>query len=203
MKNKFSTLASNDSIEKTVKALEKNGIQTFVYETEEEVKKKVYNLLPEKAEIMSMSSVTVDTLGISDEIMNSEKYKSVKKKLSLMDMKTQWNEMRKLGSVADYSIGSVHAVTENGEIIIASASGSQLAAYAYGTGKAIWVVGTQKIVKDFQEGIHRLYEYCLPLENERALKVYNAPSKVGKILTINSEIQGRLTLIFLKKNIGF
>ena len=203
MNDKFLIPASNDSIQKAVAALEKNGILSFVYETEEEVRKKIFELLPENAEVMTMSSVTLDTLGISDEITNSNNYNSVRKKLKALDMKTQWNEMRKLGSIADYTIGSVHAVTENGEILIASATGSQIAAYAYGTGKAIFVVGTQKIVKDFQEGLQRIREYTFPLENERAKKVYNMPSKIGKVLTIYSETPGRLTLLFLKKKIGF
>lgn len=199
LENKYSRLANDEAIRKTMEALLRNGINSFVFVSTDEVKKKLFELLPENAEVMDMTSVTLKTLGISDIIVNSGKYDSLRKKLSTLDDHLR----RKLTCVADFAIGSVHAVTLNGEILIASATGSQLAAYAYGSGKVIWIVGTQKIVKDREEGMKRLYEYCLPLENERAKKVYKSSSKIGKILTINSETPGRLTVIFIKQNIGF
>lgn len=199
LENKYSKLANDEAIRKTMEALLKNGITSFVFVTADEVKKKLFELLPENAEVMDMTSVTLKKLGIADEVFNSGKYDSLRKKLSTLDDKLR----RKLSCVADFSIGSVHAVTLNGEILIASATGSQLAAYAYGSGKVIWIVGTQKIVKDREEGMKRLYEYCLPLENERAKKVYKSPSRMGKILTINSDTPGRLTILFIKQNIGF
>lgn len=199
LENKYSKLANDEAIRKTMEALLKNGITSFVFVTADEVKKKLFELLPEKAEVMDMTSVTLKKLGISDEIFNSGKYDSLRKKLSTLDEKLR----RKLSCVADFAIGSVHAVTLNGEILIASATGSQLAAYAYGSGKVIWIVGAQKIVKDREEGMKRLYEYCLPLENERAKKAYKSPSRMGKILTINSDTPGRLTILFIKQNIGF
>lgn len=195
----FSKPASDESIYKTESALNKNGIQTFTFDSKEDLKKKLFELLPEKAEVMTMTSVTIDSLGISEEILTSGRYDPVRKKMKLADSKAQ----RKMGSNADYSIGSVHAVTEEGEILIASRTGSQLSAYAYASAQIIWVVGTQKIVKDKEEGIKRIYEYSFPLENERAKKAYGEGSKVGKILTINSEVPGRLTILFLKQNIGF
>lgn len=199
LENKYSKLANDEAIRKTMEALLKNGITSFVFVTVDEVKKKLFELLPENAEVMDMTSMTLKKFGISDEIFNSGKYDSLRKKLSTLDDKLR----RKLSCVADFAIGSVHAVTLNGEILIASATGSQLAAYAYGSGKVIWIVGTQKIVKDREEGMKRLYEYCLPLENERAKKVYKSPSRMGKILTINSDTPGRLTILFIKQNIGF
>lgn len=195
----FSTLASDEVLSRTMRELFKNGITAIAFDTIVALKKKFFELLPEKAEIMTMTSVTLDTLGISEEISNSGKYESVRNKLRSLGEKTQ----KKAGSIAEYSIGSVNAVTENGEILIASATGSQLSAYAYASDKVIWVVGTQKIVKDREEGIKRIYDYCFPLEDARSRKVYNVGSKVGKILTINSETPGRLTILFLKENIGF
>ena len=195
----FSKLANDESINKTVAALKKNGIESFTFDSKENLKKKLFELLPEKAEVMTMTSVTIDTLGISEEILNSGRFDPVRNRTKSLDSKAQ----RTIRCSADYSIGSVHAITENGEVLIASATGSQLSAYAYASGKIIWVVGTQKIVKNKDEGIKRIYEYSFPLENERAQKAYNEGSKVGKILTINSEVPGRLTILFLKENIGF
>lgn len=195
----FSTPASDKSLSKTMKELFKNGITSISFDSRQSLIKKLYELIPENAEVMTMTSVTLDTLGISEEISSSSKYRSVRNKLRLLGDKDQ----KKVGSVSEYTLGSVNAVTENGEILIASATGSQLSAYAYASEHVIWVVGTQKIVKDKEEGTKRIYDYCFPLENARSKKVYNVGSKVGKILTINSEIPGRLTILFLKENIGF
>lgn len=203
MKN-WSKLASAESITKTVENLKANGINAIVVKNRKEAKKKVLELLPQGAEVMTMSSVTIDTLGLSKEINESNNYISVKNKLMKMDRKTQGREMQKLGAAPEYAVGSVQAVTEDGKIIIASNSGSQLPAYAYGSSHILWVAGTQKIVKDVSEGMKRIYDYVLPLESERMQKLYGFNSFVSKLLIINKEIMpNRLTLILVKENLGF
>jgi acyl-CoA hydrolase len=203
MAKDFLTLATEESIVKTVEALVANGIEAFVFNSREELKKKVFEMVPENAEIMTMTSVSLDTLGIPAEINDSGRYNSIRKKLERMDKKTQRNEMRKLSAAPDYAIGSVHAITENGEVMIASATGSELPAYAYGASRVIWVVGTQKIVKDAYEAVERIYKYCLPLEDARSKKAYGIGSKVAKLLTIASESHGRITILFLNEEVGF
>jgi acyl-CoA hydrolase len=203
MAKDFLTLATEESIVKTVEALVANGIEAFVFNSREELKKKVFEMVPENAEIMTMTSVSLDTLGIPAEINDSGRYNSIRKKLERMDKKTQRNEMRKLSAAPDYAIGSVQAITENGEVMIASATGSELSAYAYGASRVIWVVGTQKIVKDAYEAVERIYKYCLPLEDARSKKAYGIGSKVAKLLTIASESHGRITILFLNEEVGF
>jgi hypothetical protein len=136
--------------------------------------------------------------------MESGRYDAVKNRLAALDSAQDADRKRELGAAPPYAVGSVHAVTRQGELLIASNSGSQLPAYAYGAGQVIWVVGTQKIVKDRDEGLQRIYEYSFPLENERAQEAYGEGSNVSKILIINREKQpGRLTLILVKEKSGF
>ena len=202
--NKWNTLATNESIAKTIKNLKANGINAVVVENGSQAKIKVLDLLPKGAEVMIMSSVTLETLGLPEEINKSSKFDSVKNKLAKMDRKTQGLEMRRIGAAPEYAIGSVHAVTEDGKLLIASNTGSQLPAYAYGSSHVIWVAGTQKIVKNVDDGIKRIYEHSLPLESERAKKVYGTPSNVSKLLIINEEISpDRLTIILVKEILGF
>ncbi len=202
--NNWNTLATDESIQKTITALKANGINAMVVENGEEAKKKALEFLPQGAEVIAMSSATLDTLSISQEINESGKYNSVKNKLSKMDRKTQGLEMQKLGAAPEYAIGSVHAVTEDGKLIIASNTGSQLPAYAYAASHVIWVVGTQKIVANLDAGMKRIYEYVLPLESERMQKTYGVGSFVSKLLIINKEIApNRLTLILVKEKLGF
>ena len=204
--DKWNELASKDSVEKTIQSLKENGIEAKFVSTGEDAKEEVFKIIPEGAEVMTMSSVTLDTLGISNQVQESGKLTSVKNKLGKMDRETQGLEMQKLGAAPEWAVGSVHAVTEEGNILVASNSGSQLPAYVYGSAHIIWVVGTQKIVKDTTSGIKRIYEYVLPLESERANKAYNITtgSNVSKLLIINKEVKpDRLTIIFVGEVLGF
>ena len=202
--SEFSRLASAAQIERTMQALEANNIHTILAENGAVAKKKLFEILPGDAEVFTSSSVTLNALGISDEIDKSGHYDSVRAKLGEMDPKTQTREMQKMGATPEYMIGSVHAVTETGRILIASLSGSQLAGYAAAAEHIIWVVGTQKIVPTLEEGIRRLQEYTLPLEDARAFKAYGIHSSINKLLIVKKEvIPGRTTMILVKENLGF
>src|SRR5438105_2188315 len=160
----WDTLVDEQALSKTVEALKKNGMNSVVVEKGEEAKKKVLEMLPEGAEVMNMSSVTLDTIGLSEEITNSGKYKTVKNELAKMNRDTQHLEMQRLGAAPEWSVGSVHAVTQEGHVFIASNTGSQLPAYVYGSAHVIWVVGIQKIVENNDAAMKRIYDYVLPLE---------------------------------------
>lgn len=202
--DKWTIIPEQSIIEKTVEALKTNGVNALVVENKKEAKKKVLQLVPEGAEVMTMTSATLDAIGIPSEINESDKYDSIRNKLNSMDRKTQGRQMQKLGAAPDYVIGSVHGVTEDGKILIASNTGSQLAAYVYGSDHVIWVVGAQKIVKDLDSAWKRLYEHTLPLESERLKKIYGVPSNVSKVLIIQKEVKPeRITLIFVKEVLGF
>ena len=143
------------------------------------------------------------TISVDEEITKSGKYNSVRNKLMAMDRKTENRQMQQIGAAPEWAVGSVHAVTEEGQIMIASASGSQLPGYASGADHVIWIVGTQKIVKNIDDGFKRIYEHCLPLENERAKKVYGRPSSVNKLLIIYKDPSPRTSLIFVNEVLGF
>lgn len=203
--NKWDTLASDQIIEKTVQSLIANGMNALVIEKGDQAKRKVLEMLPHNAEVMTMTSFTLDTIGLTEAILNSTKHLSVRKQLMSLDPEKERKQMKKLGSVHEYVIGSVHAVTQEGQVLVASNSGSQLPAYSYGADHVIWVVGTQKIVQNVEAGIQRIYQHCLPLESERAKKAYGvAGSFVSKLLVFYKEpLPERATLIFVKEKLGY
>lgn len=200
----WNQLASKEQIDKTIAALKQNGITAELVESGEQAKEKLTQLMPEGAEVMDMSSETLQTIGVADLIRESGQYNSVHKELLGMNRETQDREMQRLGAAPEYAVGSVHAVTEDGWVYIASNTGSQLPAYAYGAGKIIWVVGAQKIVKDKEQALQRIYNYVLPLESKRMQKLYGMNSNVSKLLEISKEIKpGRIHIIFVNEKLGF
>ncbi|MDB5076322.1 MAG: hypothetical protein JWO42_2501 [Chloroflexi bacterium] len=206
----WAKLASDEQIARTAAALEANGMRTIVADTGDAARHEVFKLLPVGAQVLTMTSRTLETIGVAEEInepsevTEPRRFDAVRPKLLQMDMKTQWSEMRRLGASPDYTIGSVHAVTEHGEVLVASASGSQHAAYVYGAGSVIWVVGSQKIVADRDAAFKRIYEYSLPREDERAREAYGMGSAVNKVLVVNREFMpDRITIILVKQELGF
>ncbi len=200
----FSKLADDITIKRTAAALENNGMKAIIVKNRNDAKKLVLGLIPKGAEIMTMTSETLEAISLGKEINESGEFNAVRPKLMKMDRTKQSKEMQKMGAAPEWVIGSVHAITEDGSIVIASASGSQLPAYAYGSSHVIWIAGSQKIVKGIDEAIKRIYEYVLPLEDARALKAYGIHSGVFKTLIINKEITpGRITMIIVKEKMGF
>ena len=121
-----------------------------------------------------------------------------------MDRKTQSDDIRRLASAPDVMLGSVHAVTTAGSLLVASMSGSQLGPYVTGAGRVIFVVGIQKIVSDLDEGLRRINEYAFPREDARAQVAYGIHSAVNKVLIINREITpGRITVVLVDEVLGF
>ena len=121
-----------------------------------------------------------------------------------MNRETQGREIRKLIAAPDFAAGSVHAVTEDGHVLIASATGSQLGPYASGAGRVIWVVGAQKIVKDLNAGFRRIQEHVVPLEEEHMQQLYKVGTAVNEMLIVNRATRpGRITMILVKEELGF
>ncbi len=202
--DKWSKLPSKEIIEKTIKALKKNNIDAYFVETQEEARHKALDLIPENARVLASQSQTLEKIGLADLIDNSRRFASVRKEYMAFDREKEADKIRISRSTPDIIMGSVHAVTEKGEVMIASNMGSQLAAYVYGAKKVIWIVGTQKIVKNLDMGFKRIYEHSLPLESERLKKIYGVESNVSKILIYNKEsLPSRTTLIFVNKILGY
>lgn len=197
-------LANDAVIQKTITSLKENGIEACVVENKEEAKQKALEMIPQKSEVMTMTSMTLEAIGLDEEINKSGRFISARDKLFSMNKNAQAEEMNKIGAAPQYVLGSVHAVSQDGHALIASATGSQLPAYVYGALKVIWVVGAQKIVKNTEQGIKRIYEYTFPLEDARARKAYGMGSGVNKLLIVNKEVNaGRIAMIIVKEKLGF
>jgi LUD domain len=201
---RFGTARDHATVKRTAAALEANGITVLRAANAAEAKRIVLGLIPEGSQVHHGASQTLVSTGITDTFQESDDYEYLRPRIGSMDRTTQADEMRRLGAAPDVMLGSVHAVTETGSLIAASMGGSQLGPYVSGAGRVILVVGTQKIVSDLEEGLRRIDEYALPLEDARAMAAYGIHSAVNKVLIINREISpGRITVVFVDEVLGF
>ena len=200
----FAGLASAERIATAAAALQRNGIGSHVTGSGAEARRLVSSLLPDGAEVYNNTSQTLEDIGVADDIERSGRYQPLRLRLYRMDREMQRREMRTLAASPDYVVGSVHALTEAGSLLIASASGSQLGPLVSGAAQVIFVIGGQKIVGDVETGMRRIYEYCYPLEDARARRAYGVPSGVNNILIINKVMTpGRVTAILVEERLGF
>jgi hypothetical protein len=199
----FERPADRAHLERTGAALVGRGFKAQVADSAEHARQLVLEAIPEGAEVHLALSETMRELGLASEIDESGRYDSVRSRLNALDRETQSREMRKLGAAPDYIVGSAHAVTDDGEIIVGSGSGSQLGAYAYAGGNVILVIGHQKLVRDLDEGLRRVREYSLPREYARMQDAGFPGSLLAKTLIIHHEPSGRISVILVPKTLGF
>ena len=200
----FARLASDEQIEGAASALQRNGITSLVVDSGEQARDAVRTILPIGAEVFNNTSRTLEAIGIAEDIERSGLYQPLRPRLYQMDREMQAREMRQLAAAPDFVVGSAHAVTAGGSVLIASASGSQLGPLVSGAGHVILVIGGQKIVPDVATGLRRIAEYCFPLEDRRAREAYGVPSGVNNVLIINRAIApGRVSAIVVRQSLGF
>jgi hypothetical protein len=203
----FNHLAEPQIVQKTVAALIKNGISAEQVQSAASAQQRVREIIPAGARVMTMTSVTLEQTGLLD-ILNQAPYQSVKNQLAAMNRDEHGERMQEIGAAPTWAVGSVHAVTQQGEVIIASNTGSQLPAYAYGAAQVLWVVSTKKIVTDLDAAMQRIQAHIVPQESQRARQAYNLPDSwhtfVSKLLIINREVApNRIRLLFVNEDLGF
>ena len=183
----WGAVATEEQIASTVSALRERGFDVEVVDDADAARAAVLALIPDGAEVHQASSTTLDQIGVTDAINTSGSYQPVRPRIFAMDRATQGAEIRQLMSAPAYMLGSVHAITQDGSLVTASKSGSQLGPYASGAGKLILVAGTNKIVSDLDEAFRRIDQHSLPLEDARARIAYGFGSSVHKLLVLNAE----------------
>jgi acyl-CoA hydrolase len=152
---------------------------------------------------MTNTSVTLAETGLADAINDGGgRWESARNKMFALDFATQAQQMKAIGGQPDYALGSVHAVTRDGTLVIASASGSQLVSYPWGAASVIFVVGAQKLVPTLAAAHERIYQHSLPLEDARAQAAYEQHSQVGKILEIHQELPGRIHVVLIRQPVA-
>lgn len=203
----YTDLASAPSLEKTKSALKEKGYDVITVENGADALAKIKELIPSGASVMNGSSVTLEQIGYK-EYLESGKHPWVDlhAKVTAEDDKEKRAKLRKESVLSDYYLGSVHAMTEDGQIVIASNTGSQLPHVVFTSPNLIFVVSTKKIVPDLAEAFKRLEEHVVPLEDKHMLGLYNVHTALNKVLIFKGEaamIQRKIHILFVKEDLGF
>jgi hypothetical protein len=197
------SIAPTEEVLETADALRRNGFEVHVVPTAEAAHTLATSLVPRGAEVFTATSVTLDETGLST-TFNGGDYAGIRSTLtSLAGDPANKKEMKRLISAVDYVVSSVHAVTRDGKLLVASATGSQLGIQAYGADKVLFVIGTQKVVDDVDAGVARIENHVVPLEDTRALAAYGVNTSFSKLLILNKEMPGRVTVILVEEPLGY
>lgn len=200
----FADPAPVQRLERAAAALTAHGFTVEILDDVAAARTRVKDLIPEGASVFTGASETLRRSGIEADINASGRYDAIRPRVLAMDRATEADAIRRLLASPDVAVGSVHAVTETGSLVIASGSGSQLPGYAGGAARAIWVAGAQKVVPDLSTALRRVEEHCLPLESARTLELHGWPSAVSRLLVLNAEpYPDRGFVLLLREAIGF
>jgi hypothetical protein len=196
------------TLEATAAAVTARGVRTEIVDTRAEALALVKSLIPAGMSVMTGASVTLKEIGLEDYLIsNAHPWKNLKADIVAEKDPVKQRALRRTAILSDYFLGSVHAVVETGELVIASASGSQLGPYAFSASNVIWIAGAQKIVKTLEEGISRIKEYIMPHEEERMRTLTGGKmgTMLGKLLIFEREppfLERHITLILVKEATG-
>jgi len=191
-------------IKNIIEALRARGFEAEFVSDRKAALEKVRSLLPDGARVMTGGSKTLEEIGFTPLLMSGDHpWVNLKSKIMAENDREKQFALRREAVFADYFLRSVHAVTSSGQLVAGSATGSQLAAYAYGGRNLILVVGTQKIVEDLDEALRRLREHSVPLEDRR-MKSMGAPGTyLSKIFIYEREAQRNVHVILVNEKLGF
>lgn len=199
----FTTPPSAARLAEVAERLRERNFQVLIVDTAADAGTAVLERVPQGSEVHTGKSKTLEDAGIFQALMESDRYDFLRKRIFKMDRQTQAREIRKLGSAPDFMLGSVHAVTEAGQLVTASASGSQLGPYASGAGQLILVVGSQKLVPDLEAALARIRDHVQPYEDERLREQMGVGTQLARILVLERDFRpGRTTIILVREPVG-
>jgi len=190
-------------LEAVAQRLRDRNFEVVVVDNGEQAKTEVLKRIPEGASIHSGKSKTLEDIGLFNELMETESYDFIRRRTMKMDRRTQMAEINKMSATPDVMVNSAHAVTEAGQILITSASGSQLGPIASGAGHLILVIGSQKIVPDLDAAFRRITDVVFPYEDARLRQQMGVGTQIARTLILERDFMpGRTTVILVREPVG-
>ena len=156
---------------------------------------------------MNGSSVTLEQIGFVDYLkFGTHGWNNLHEGIVAEQAPVKQSALRKQAVLSDYYLGSIQALTEDGEFIVASNTGSQLPHIVFTSPNLIFVVSTKKIVPTFSEAMKRLEDYIIPLEEKHMIEKYGVGTAANKIIFFkgeNPKLGRKVRMILVEENLGF
>ena len=192
------------AIQRTVEGLKSRNVDAVVAENGDQARELLIGMIPAGAEVFKSTSETLDSIGYSDFIRETDRYKNLYMEIAAEPDRDRQRELRRLASVAEYYVGSVHAIAETGEVIVASGSGSQLGAYVFGAKYVIWVAGVQKICPTLEDALARVKGFSVERHHQWAVSQGRPAAPLGKLTIFeNEQNPDRIKMVLIKESLGW
>lgn len=203
----YTTLASKEAVDKTVAALTANSFMPEVLPNKEAALARIKDLIPKGASVMNGASTTLQQIGYVDYLKAKQHgWRNIHDTILEETDEAKKAELRKMGVLSDFYLGSVHGLTEDGKMLIASNSGSQLPHLAFTSPNLILVVSTQKIVPTLHDAMDRLEKQVIPLEDARMKAAYGYGTMLNKTLVLHKEnpaLGRKVHVLLVEEKLGF
>lgn len=203
----YNQLAAKEVVDRTVKALNSKNILTVVAKNGKEALNEIKKIIPQGASLMNGASKTLEQIGFLEYLKSGEhNWNDLHAKVFSENDPVKRLVLRKQATLSDFYLGSVNALTESGEFIVASATGSQLPQIVYTSPNLIFVVSTKKIVSNMNEAIERLEKHVVPLEDKNMREKFGIGTSLNKIVIFKNEnprMGRKVHLILVEEDLGY
>ena len=203
-------------VEKTIQNLEKNNMEAYFVQDENELIDKVKEIVKEGSTVAVGGSMTLFETGVIDLLRNG-KYKFLDRYEEGLT-KEQVQKVYRDSFSSDAYFVSTNALTEDGELFNIDGNGNRVAAMIYGPSTVIVVAGINKIVSNLEEAKIRVKNYAAPI-NAKRLNKDTPCTKVGHCVDCSSKDRicshyvvtgrqtthnkGRIKVIIVNKEFGY
>ena len=196
--------ATAESVSRTIEALASRNVEAELVDSREAALARLLELVPEGSEVFVSTSETLDTIGYTAHMDGNDRYINLHDQMLAQPDAASQREFRRKTTIADYFVGSVQAIAETGEIVVASGSGSQIGAFAYGARRVIMVAGTQKICPTLADAEARSRGFTLEQHDRWLEGRGSTPTPIGKFMVMEYEpVAGRITMILIPEKLGW
>jgi L-lactate utilization protein LutB len=203
--DRWSRVPDEATIERTVRAIDGRNVRVVQAATADKARNALLGLIPDGAEVMNGSSTTLNELGYEQLLKENPKgWRDYHAAITAENDDQKREALRRRGVAADWYLSGVQAIAETGQLVACDKTGSRTGAWPYGAGHLVLVSGVNKIVPTLQEALDRCWQYALPVEQQRAKRVYGTSSEIGKIVILEKEMaRDRVTLILINERLGY
>lgn len=196
-----------------IKKLNLRGMDGYYIDNRTEALTKIKDFLTPHCSISFGGSMTLEEIGLLDELKNSD-YLIYDRK----EAKTPEEKRQLYGKIVmcDYYFMSSNAITLDGELINIDGVGNRVACLCYGPKYVFVVAGMNKIVPDLASGIARVRNMAAPPNTVR-LNRATPCATLGRcsdclsndciccetVITRKSMIPGRIKVILIGEELGY